>query len=291
MKRETKQYYEQIINESLYYMYRYLDTNITLELLAKHAGLSAHHFHRVFHAELGVTLYAKLQSIRLQKAANLLITNTNSSISEIAQQCGYTSHSAFIRVFKKRFNLTPTHWRAGAYKEFSKENITHSPYVKNNKISLAILEPKIEQSKAITVGYIRHKGYNKSIKKPWNLLKAYCLENELKLPRQFGLHHDNPSIVELGQCSYVAAIEIKEDSPLAKKLSLFTIPPSLCAVFHFKGEYGEVLNLIRYVYHEWLPSSGFEAKTLPPYAHYHKNHFLSEDERFELDFYLPIETI
>jgi AraC family transcriptional regulator len=27
----------------------------------------------------------------------------------------------------------------------------------------------------------------------------------------------------------------------------------------------------------------------PAYAHYHKNHFLAEDEQFELDFYLPIQ--
>ena len=58
-----------------------------------------------------------------------------------------------------------------------------------------------------------------------------------------------------------------------------------------QGRYGEVPNLIRHIYHTWLPGSGYEAKTLPPYIIYHKNHFLSSDERFDLDFYLPVTVV
>jgi AraC family transcriptional regulator len=290
MKRETWQQHAQIINDALYYMYHYLDSDITLEQLAKASAVTPHHFHRIFKEQLQESFYHKLQSIRLQKAANLLITNHFSSISEIANLCGYASHSSFIRVFKERFTLTPSAWRKGGYKEYSHINISHSPYL-NMQCDFSHLEPRIEKSEAIQIGYLRHKGYKRSIKEIWQKLHAYCLEADMSLPRQIGIHHDNPSIVPLDECAYVAGIELDEHSPLNKKLSTFTIPKSLCAVFYYKGEYGEVLNLIRHIYHAWLPKSGYEAKTLPPYVIYHKNHFLDPEEVFELDFYLPIKVI
>lgn len=46
-----------------------------------------------------------------------------------------------------------------------------------------------------------------------------------------------------------------------------------------------------YIYNEWLPNSGYEAKTTPSYSIYKKNHFVDNNEFFELDFYLPIKVI
>ena len=38
-----------------------------------------------------------------------------------------------------------------------------------------------------------------------------------------------------------------------------------------------------YIYHYWMPSSGYEAKILPSYAIYHKNHYLEENKSFIFD--------
>lgn len=61
-----------------------------------------------------------ITSIRLQKAANLLIVNKYSTISEIANACGFNSHSSFIKAFKKKFNYTPKEWKKDGYKSFPK---------------------------------------------------------------------------------------------------------------------------------------------------------------------------
>ncbi len=91
----------------------------------------------------------------------------------------------------------------------------------------------------------------------------------------------------------MAAIEVGAEVDGHKEVGIFEIPSSVCAVFEISGRYGDVLRFIRYVYHIWLPSSGFEAKTLPPYAVYRKNHFLDIDGsgEFDLEFYLPIGII
>lgn len=80
------------------------------------------------------------------------------------------------------------------------------------------------------------------------------------------MYHDNPTITPLEECSYVACLEIKDDFFKNTTINTFEIPESLCAVFHLKGEYGDLLNFIRYVYHFWLPNSGYEAKTIPSYV-------------------------
>lgn len=67
-----------------------------------------------------------------------------------------------------------------------------------------------------------------------------------------------------------------------------TIPGGLHAVFRLTGVYGELLPQLSMVLEKWLPNSGFKQRSTPAYVHYHKNHFLSHDEAFELDFYLPI---
>jgi len=46
-----------------------------------------------------------------------------------------------------------------------------------------------------------------------------------------------------------------------------------------------------YIYNYWLPNSEYEAKTLPAYAIYHKNHLLEENASFILDFYVPIQIV
>jgi AraC family transcriptional regulator len=291
MRTETDQQHARIVNDALYYIYAHIDTPITLETVSQLHGISVFHFHRIFKEQTGRTFYDTLQSIRLQKAANLLIVNRGMSISRIAAQCGYGSHSAFIRAFSKRYGATPTRWRGGYYLEFSRMNIDASEYARRIFSDFSGLEPRIEKTRAVRVAYLRHLGYGRSIKAVWRRLYAFSLEHGLEEARRFGLHHDNPSITPLADCAYVAAIEVPKGFEASGSVSTFTIPGSLCAVFRVQGRYGEVLNLIRHIYHTWLPNSGFEAKTLPPYALYYKNHFLDVDECFDLDFYLPVSVV
>lgn len=282
MKKQTKQQRADIVNKTLYYIYKYIDTNITLEELASINNISKYHFHRIIKEETSQTFQEILSSIRLQKAANLLISNKHSSISQIANQCGYSSHSSFIKAFKQKFNYTPNLWRKGSYTNFTKE-ILDKKYLKPLN-----LEAKIEVCSEIHCIYIRHNGYNKNIKNTWEKLKAFAYELNINDYEEIGLHHDNPSITPLEQCKYVAAITI--NNSFKTNLSTFTIPKSLCAVFDYEGEYGNIINAIRYIHHEWIIDKGYEITTLPLYVKYIKNHFL-EDKKFKVKIYVPIKVI
>lgn len=294
MRKETKNQRADIVNSVLYRIYSHIDGSLSAEELAKEAGLSPHHLHRIWREETGKNLYENIKSIRLQKAASLLLTNRYANISEVASMCGYGSQTSFINAFRGRFGATPGEWRGGKYLEYSESIVASSVSASASDRDFEGVMPKIKKSEAIRAAYIRHKGYGISIKNSWNRLYAWAIENGIpQSARQIGLHHDNPTITPLSECAYVAAIEVGDDISPHGQVAFFEIPSSLCAVFEINGKYGDVLRFMRYVYHIWLPDSGFEAKTMPPYAVYRKNHFLDMDGsgEFRLEFYLPISVV
>jgi len=205
MKKETKHLRAEIVNKSLAYIYKHIDTNITLDELAKLNSVSKYHFHRIFKEETGEKLFERINSIRLQKAANLLISNSYSTISEIREQSGYSSHSSFIKAFKNRFGFTPTQWKNGGFLEYSKKNISFDFCVNEDFLKLV---PSIKVTPKRVCAYIRNKGYDLSVTKTWQLLMAYSYEQNLKNATQFGIFYDNPVIIPYEECHYIAGIEV-----------------------------------------------------------------------------------
>jgi len=288
MKKDTKHTRAEIVNKSLAYIYKYIDTNITLDELARLNSVSKYHFHRIFKEETNENVFERISAIRLQQAANLLISNRYSTISEISQLCGYNSHSSFIQAFKNRFTFTPTQWKNGEYINYSKKKISVNTKVNDDFFTIV---PIIKVAPKITCAYIRHKGYDLSLTETWERLMAYAYEKGISSTIQIGIFHDNPILVPYEDCNYVAALEVDSKFGSTNSISKLEIEESLCAVFHYKGVYGDATKLMIYIYNFWLPNSGYEAKTLPPYAIYQKNHFVEDNDSFCLDFYIPISVV
>lgn len=288
MKKETLDKRTKIANDIMFYIYTHIDTDIDIEDLSYDLKISKFYMHRIFKEVFGRNIYESIKSIRLQKASNLLITNKLSNISDIANSCGYSSQTSFIKVFKNRFNMTPKEWRNGGYKVYSSHILEQSPKSMQSNADFSNLEPTIVKMPIMNSYYIRNQGYDISIKKTWQKLYTWALGNEFKNYQQIALYHDNPTITPLKSCQYIACIVTDEPIVANSRLPKFIIAGGVYAKFDLCGVYGDVLKFIHWVYHEWLPSSGFETTTKPSYSVYKKNHFLSDDNSFELSFYVPI---
>ena len=211
---------------------------------------------------------------------------------QIAISCGFQSLSSFTRAFKSVYTSTPGQWRAR-----KKINNQHY-YLSDSEISAAyqrlsdtaLSKPKIVQLKPKTVAYIRHKGYGRNIASTWETLQNWAITEQRSMDKQIGIHHSNPTLVPLNECHYVACLEIEKPIIRRGRISSATIPGGLHAAFELCGCYGELLPYITKIYEQWLPKSEFVTKTTPSFATYEKNQFLSNDDLFELTFYLPIET-
>jgi AraC family transcriptional regulator len=102
------------IHKALAYATRHLDEDVSLEALAKEAGLSAFHLQRLFSAEAGETPKQFTLRLRLERAAAMLLTSRG-SVLDIALGCGFQSHEAFSRAFRRQFQTAPSAYRARGF--------------------------------------------------------------------------------------------------------------------------------------------------------------------------------
>ncbi|MGO4376973.1 helix-turn-helix transcriptional regulator [Pseudoduganella sp. RAF19] len=78
----------------------------TLEHWARQVGASERTLARLFERELGLSFSQWRQQVRLAHAAPLIARGV--PLSQVADQLGYASQSAFSAMFKKTFGSTPT---------------------------------------------------------------------------------------------------------------------------------------------------------------------------------------
>lgn len=87
-----------------------LSEDISLDELAAEARLSPFHFARMFKQSVGVPPRVHLTRLRMARTCELLEA-TDLSITEIAQEVGYSSNQVLARVFMKHRRVSPTDYR------------------------------------------------------------------------------------------------------------------------------------------------------------------------------------
>jgi AraC-like DNA-binding protein len=91
---------------------RHSDAPLTLEALARAAGLSPYHFLRTFERLTGVTPHQYVRRARLREAARRLVAEPG-TVLDIALDCGFGDVSNFNRAFRTEFGRSPLAFRRG----------------------------------------------------------------------------------------------------------------------------------------------------------------------------------
>jgi len=107
--QKQKEYTEKFISICNYINDHCME-DLTLDEIAKMAGFSKYHFTRLFKQFTNTTFYKYLNLKRIANA-ELLLSDPEISITEVAIRSGFSSLSAFIRMFKMIKQCTPTEFR------------------------------------------------------------------------------------------------------------------------------------------------------------------------------------
>lgn len=110
------------VQHALEYAARGLDQNLTLNELATRTNQCPSHIHRTLRAALRETPKQFTLRLRVDRAATALISS-RSSILDIALDCGFESHEAFCRAFRRRFQMSPSAYRKQGLKGTTRAHV------------------------------------------------------------------------------------------------------------------------------------------------------------------------
>lgn len=86
--------------------------SISVEDIARSAGLSRTHFSRLFRHVVGQTPYRFLMSFRVERAQEMM-QDKQRGLAEIAFECGFSDQAHLSRSFSKETGQSPSAWRQG----------------------------------------------------------------------------------------------------------------------------------------------------------------------------------
>jgi len=214
-----KEYLERV-NKVLEYIENHYDSRLSLNLLANVAGFSPYHFHRIFHSIVGQTIQDYVKKIRIASAAYKLLYRPDLSITEIALDCGFSTHTDFARSFKSEYGMSASRFirekNDKAIGNAASNRITSIPAPEDLNLSFPD-EVKIIELKDYNIAYIRMTGLSKERNNPkmekaffqlfkWGKSHDYVGDDTIVL----GITLDNPEFVPMEECRYDACITVPE---------------------------------------------------------------------------------
>jgi len=282
--------YQVRINRVINYIEANLTQNISLTDVANVSCFSAYHFHRIFTAIMGETVNDYIVRLRLEKAVNRLIFQTELSVTQVALEGGFSSSANFSKAVKLHFGFSPSeirnpekikHSKIG--KIYSKYGKAFTPYdlyptritnevinkthLQDTKMNIEVRE--LNSQRVCTLP--SQQGYEpEAIYQTWDKLIAWGESNGINKAEQkcFAFAFDNPTVTPIDKCRYDAAIVIDDKITVKPPFALSEIPKGKYAVLYFKGAPEQTIKAQLSIYSDWLPNSGFEPDNFPLLEHY-----------------------
>lgn len=112
LKKEQK--YDVLINSIMDYIsLEYDDKDLSLKKVASEFKMSSVYLGKIYREATNRSVSDYINEVRLSKVIQLL-ENTEYNVRQIMDRVGYDNESNFYKIFKKKFGMTPKHYRMAA---------------------------------------------------------------------------------------------------------------------------------------------------------------------------------
>ena len=248
------EYNEARFAKVLQHLHLHYPHDIDLARLADIACLSPYHWHRLYRAVLGETIYETLKRIRLHHAARLLL-DSHKPLPDIARACGGVPYTA----------LPPEH-------------------------TTATYPVKIRDIAALPVVALPHHGDYMSIGASFSQLETLLtLRGHLPAPqaRYFGIYYDDPAGCPTAQLRAAAAVALG-GADATPPLQTLTLAAGRYAVLEHRGAYAELHRAYDWLYRDWLLNSPYQLADAPCLEEYLNDWQQVPPQELRTNIYLPL---
>jgi len=96
--------------KAIEFMSKHYRQQINIQDISNAVYVSEKYLRKIFKEQTGKSMQEYLTDLRLN-SSTMLLMNSRYNISEIANLSGYDEYRNFVRLFKKKYNMTPTEYR------------------------------------------------------------------------------------------------------------------------------------------------------------------------------------
>ncbi len=299
--------YVQSVNRAIDHVTRNLDGSLQLDEVARAAGFSPFHFHRVFKSLTGETLGNFVKRQRLERSLYLMSHARGRSLTEIALECGFSSSSDFSRSFKQRFGTPPSAFDLATFRDSRRDEFNKAQSADasdgasdvDGALRFARLPPgenpdgfavELRDLPPRTVAYVRvldpYSSFT-AVRQAYERLMAWASARGLSDRQWLGYQWEDPEIVALKDCRYDVAVEVDDVRPEGE-IGRFQFPAMRVAEVRIKGDVQLELRALDWLFGTWLPRSGYVPDDQPAFEAWIGRPFAHGFEQFAIACQLPV---
>jgi len=253
------------------YIDQHLHHDLDLETLSGIAAYSKYHFHRQFTATFGLSVHRYILLARMKRASYRLMYRDTQSVTDIALDAGYDAPDAFSRAFRQQFGQSPSsfrkspHW-APWHSAFTPLDDARSKLMQK---TFTKADVTIREVPATPVAIMEHRGDPATL--------AATIQRFIAWRQLFNLHPRNHPTFNvwrserrpesLADYSVDLCVGVPASFEVSgAQMKAGEIPGGRCAVLRVTGNTDNLEPAALYLYRDWLPASGEEARDFPLYC-------------------------
>jgi AraC family transcriptional regulator len=251
-----------------------LDAALDLETVSGIAAFSKFHFHRQFKATFGLSLLHYVQLARMKQASHRLADKDGPSVTQIALEAGYDAPDAFARAFRRRVGQSPSAFRkspdwapwfaAFAPLDKARSMLMQTP-IRQEDVMIRTMPPT-------PVAIMEHRGDPATLDATIERFIAWRKRAGLSplTSPTFTIFRSERRPANLAD--YSIDLCVGTDQPIVETdphMKAGIIPGGRCAMLRVTRHTHDLEAPALYLYRDWLPASGEEARDFPIYCQRH----------------------
>lgn len=274
------------------YIQTHLDQSLPLSALADVADMSAYHLQRVFSQVMGESPAAYVRRLRLEQAAFRLLLH-DSPIVDIALDCGFASHETMARAFRRRFGVTPSHYRRRQQFALASQLQRTGKPGEAEHLPYHLSSTRVRRLSPLKIAFIRATGpYEQVDPELWNKLKVWSARQGHNARQVLlGIGHDSPSVTHPSRLRFDACISAPHNAVPRGDIRIAHLPPLLCAVTTHVGPYQSLPAAYGDLFSTLIGLPRHQIVGLPAIEFYRDAEILTQRDISRTDIHIPVVPV